>query len=139
MIEGYPSVPPSSRSKRRRWIITGSVLTVVVLLAATVFVVRGHLAKEQVKRDAAYAAAEEALNPIKLDEIDALLAAQAKALKDRDEKAFLAAYDPADKKLVDQQSVLFRNLIKVPFAEADFKRLGEGSAFRPVGTGASVD
>ncbi|MEV4536705.1 hypothetical protein AB0J82_23260 [Asanoa sp. NPDC049518] len=139
MHEGSPSVLPSSQSKRRRWIITGSVLTVVLLLAATVLVVRGHLAKEQVKRDAAYAAAEEALNPIKLDEIDALLAAQAKALKDRDEKAFLAAYDPADKKLVDQQSVLFRNLIKVPFAEADFKRLGEGSAFRPVGTGASVD
>ena len=115
------------------------MLTVVLLLAGTVFVVRGHLAKEQAKRDAAYAAAEEALNPIKLDEIDALLAGQAKALKDRDEKAFLAAYDPADKKLVDQQGVLFRNLIKVPFAEAAFKRLGEGSAFRPVGTGASVD
>ncbi|WP_090799919.1 hypothetical protein [Asanoa ishikariensis] len=115
------------------------MLTVVLLLAGTVFVVRGHLANEQAKRDAAYAAAEEALNPIKIDEIDALLAGQAKALKDRDEKAFLAAYDPADKKLVDQQGVLFRNLMKVPFAEAAFKRLGEGSAFRPVGTGASVD
>ncbi|MEV4619615.1 hypothetical protein AB0J74_13005 [Asanoa sp. NPDC049573] len=115
------------------------MLTVLLLVAGTVVIVRSHLAKEQVKRDAAYAAAEEALNPIKQEEIDALLAGQGKALKERDEKAFLAVYDPANKKLVDQQTVLFRNLSKVPFAEATFKRLGGGSAFRPLGTGASVN
>lgn len=134
------AIPPTGKqSKRRLWIVPGSVLTVLLLLVGTVFVVRDHLAKEQAKRDAAYAAAEEALNPIKQAEVEALLAAVTKALEDRDEKAFLAVYDPANKKLRDQQATLFRNLVKVPFAEATFKRLGGGSAVKPVGAGFSLN
>ncbi|MBY8875520.1 hypothetical protein K7640_27175 [Micromonospora sp. PLK6-60] len=113
------------------------MVTVLLLLTVTVVVAQDYLAEQQAKRDAKYAAAEEALNPIKQQEVDALLAGQTKALKDRDEKAFLATFDPAYAKLVNQQRSLFRNLVKVPFAEATFKRLGGGSAVKPLGTGAS--
>ncbi|MEV4533719.1 hypothetical protein AB0J82_07800 [Asanoa sp. NPDC049518] len=138
---GPPAVVPPAgpKSKRGLWILLGSVLAVVLLITGTLFGLRSYFQGQQAERAAAYAAREDERNPIKRAEIDALLAGLTKALKDRDEKAFLAAYDPAQKKLVSQQTTLFRNLVKVPFAEATFMRYGGGSDFKPLGTGASVE
>ncbi|WP_067069885.1 hypothetical protein [Carbonactinospora thermoautotrophica] len=61
------------------------------------------------------------------DEIRALLRKHSRALRERDEKAFLDLYDPKNTKLVDDQRRLYRNLLKVPFREARYeiiRRLG---------------
>lgn len=75
---------------------------------------------------------DEKYNPIRQEEIEALLDAHGKALKGKDLKGFLAPFDPADKGLVAQQTRLFRNLVKVPFAEERFERVTQGE-FRRVG------
>ncbi|SCE87726.1 hypothetical protein [Micromonospora mirobrigensis] len=126
--------PPAKRSRRWLWISLGAVALVLALCAGTLVVVKSTL---DASNAASAAELDEKYNPIKLEEVEALLDAHGQALRKADLKAFLAPFDPANKALVAQQTRLFRNLVKVPFAEerfervhqTDFKRAGERVAF----------
>ncbi|MFU8875299.1 hypothetical protein [Micromonospora sp. SL4-19] len=126
---GPPPVPPPARKKSKRWLWI-SLTAVVVVLALC----GGSLTALKLQLDKRNAA-EAAQHPIKPAEIEALLAGHTRALKDRDLAAFTA---PFDQKLVAQQTRLFRNLVKVPFAEARFVKFRQGE-FASVGEGWTVE
>ncbi|GAA1860899.1 hypothetical protein [Asanoa iriomotensis] len=134
-VAGYgpPPVPPKKKSLRWLWVTIGSVLTFALLACGGL----GYalVAKEQ-KASAERNERLDRLYPVKNEEIDALLAAYEKALEGRDLKAFLALSDPANKKLVAQQTSLFHNYAKIPFQESVFKP-GSKTEFTPVGAGHS--
>ncbi|TWH67520.1 hypothetical protein [Micromonospora olivasterospora] len=130
----YAPPPPAKRSRRWLWISLTAVLVVLALCAGSAFALKTYVDRQT----ATSAALDEGDDPIRPAEIEALLAEHTRALKDRDLKAFLAPFDPADKKLVAQQTTLFRNLSDVPLAEAGFVRLRTGE-FTPVGAGHSVE
>ena len=50
-----------------------------------------------------------------------LMSARADAVRDRDEKAFLATVDPGQRKLRASQRVLFRNLVQLPLASLRYE------------------
>ncbi|MFU8853215.1 hypothetical protein ACNAW0_19820 [Micromonospora sp. SL1-18] len=77
-------------------------------------------------------------NPIKQSKIESLLAEHTRALTDRDEKTFVAPFDPTDKDLLANQTSRYRNLSKLPLADVRFVYRHK-SAFRAVGGGHEVD
>ena len=54
-------------------------------------------------------------------EVDAFLAAHTEALKKKDRAGYLAVADPGRADVVGQQGQLFDNLVKIPFAQADYQ------------------
>ncbi|MEQ4306226.1 hypothetical protein ABNF97_33400 [Plantactinospora sp. B6F1] len=75
----------------------------------------------------------------KLSKIRPILERRAKALTERNEKAYLADIDPANKDLIGQERLVFANLRQFEFAEIRYVLEGmherpaeEGSWFRPV-------
>ncbi|MFE9689868.1 hypothetical protein [Micromonospora sp. NPDC005806] len=132
MPYGPPPVPPPAgkKSKRWLWITLTAVVVVLALCAGSLTVVA-----QQLDRLTAGAAADDERGPIKPAEIEALLNGHTRALGKRDLAAFTA---PFDKKLVARQTILFRNLLKVPFAEARFAKFRQGP-FTTVGAGWSVE
>ena len=126
--------PPGRKSKAWIWITIGSVMAVVLLFTGGAFALN-YVHKQDAEHDAAL---DDKLNPVKRKLVDALVADHTKALKDRDLKAFLAPFDPADKKLIAAQTRVFQNLIKIPFSEATFAdRSMRGVT--PLGSGFTFD
>lgn len=131
-----PLPPPAKKSRRGLWIGLGAgAVVVLVLCVGSMFGLKAHLDE---KNAASAAALDEKFNPIKPEEIEKLLADHTRALKDRDLKAFVAPFDPANKDLVARQTSLFQNLGKVPLAESRFERVLK-SEFKPVGQGFTFD
>jgi hypothetical protein len=131
----YAPPPPVRRSRRGLWISLTAVAVAVVLAlcAGLAFGLKSYLDGQTGTSTGAGSD-----DPIRPEEFEALLAEHTRALKERDLKAFLAPFDPADTKLVAQQTALFRNLSEVPLAEATFARVRKGE-FTPVGAGHSVE
>ncbi|MGN9809865.1 hypothetical protein ACTMSW_10955 [Micromonospora sp. BQ11] len=110
--------PPSTpkRSRRGLWIGLGAAgLVLVLLVVGSVFALSAYLDRH---------GGTDAAGPhdlVAYADIEGLLAEHTRALRDRDEKAFVAPFDPADRKLVAQQTDLYRNLTKLPLRESRFK------------------
>ncbi|MFC7547235.1 hypothetical protein [Plantactinospora sp. GCM10030261] len=135
------AAPPGGKSKRWLWITLSAVLAVALVCTGSAFGLRSYV---KGKNDTAAAVRYEENNPIKPEEVKDLMDERTRALKDGDENAFLAAFDPANKKLVDQQRNLFRNLRKLPLAKAGFQQRALASRVvlrdvKPVGAGFTVD
>lgn len=76
---------------------------------------------------------------ISADDLNKLVGTHTKALTDRDEKAFLAAFDPAQKDLVDRQRKTFANLKKVPMTGTSFEAIRQhGRASDSFGRGVTL-
>ncbi|WP_433494415.1 hypothetical protein ACQP26_28155 [Micromonospora sp. CA-248089] len=110
-------------------------MAVVLLCVGGAFALRNYNLERSADRAAAY---EEKNNPVKRELVDRLLAEHTRALKDRDLKAFLAPFDPADKLLVADQTRVFHNLTKIPFGEATFANRTMGDV-TPLGAGFTFD
>jgi hypothetical protein len=54
-------------------------------------------------------------------DVNSALARRTAALRKRNEKAFLATFDPAQPKLIATQRVLFRNLVKLPLVSPTYR------------------
>ncbi|MET7470140.1 hypothetical protein ACFYON_11695 [Micromonospora sp. NPDC005686] len=130
-----PGPPPRKKSKRWIWITLSSLMAVVLLCVGGAFALRSWGHQQTEKR---IAAREERDNPVKRELVDSLLAEHTRALKDRDLKAFLAPFDPADKKLIADQTRVFHNLTKIPFSEATFANRSLGEV-KPLGAGFTFD
>ncbi|MEO3775825.1 hypothetical protein ABGB16_03020 [Micromonospora sp. B11E3] len=111
------------------------MVVVLALCAGSAFGLKAYVDRQD---GSSAEALDERDGPVRPAEIEALLAEHTRALKDRDLKAFLAPFDPADKRLVAQQTTLFQNLSKVPLVEASFVRLRKGE-FKPFGAGHSFE
>ncbi|MEV6301265.1 hypothetical protein AB0M02_17785 [Actinoplanes sp. NPDC051861] len=122
--------PQSHYSKRWIWITVGSVMA-VVLLCAGAFTI-GSLGLQRL------ADSSDEHEPVKRELVEGLLAGHTKALKERNLEAFLAPFDPADKKLIAAQTRVFQNLVKIPFGQADFVRRSERNV-TPLGAGYTLD
>lgn len=132
-----PPPPAGRRSRRGLWIGLGAgVLALSLALGAGTLVALKSYLDEQ--NGASAAALDDKYNPIRQEKIEALLAEHTKALTDRDEKAFLAPFDPTNKGLAGEQTSLYRNLSKLPLADVRFTYRHK-SDFRPVGGGHEVD
>lgn len=57
--------------------------------------------------------------------VDTILLRRAKAVRTVDEKLFLQDVDPADKKLLQEQKVLFANLVEIGFEEIGYSQAEE--------------
>ncbi|MBY8873526.1 hypothetical protein K7640_16950 [Micromonospora sp. PLK6-60] len=135
---GYPppvGPPPVRRPRRWLWITLGAVVLVLALCAGSAVALKSQLDAEHA---ASAAELDEKYNPIREEEIEALLDARGRALRAKDLKAFLAPFDPANKALVAQQTRLFRNLLKVPLAEQRFERVTQ-TDFKRAGERVTVD
>ncbi|MEH0845094.1 hypothetical protein V6U81_22160 [Micromonospora sp. CPCC 205711] len=133
---GPPPVRPTGRKSRRAlWIVLTSVVLALSLCAGSVLVLKSYLDRQNA---ASADALDDKYNPIRPEKIDALLAEHTRALTERDEKAFVAPFDPTTKGLVAGQTSLFRNLSKLPLADVRYRYLTK-SDFRPVGGGYEVD
>ncbi|MEV0153382.1 hypothetical protein AB0H57_06515 [Micromonospora sp. NPDC050686] len=135
---GYPppvAPPPVRRSKRWLWITLSAVVLVLALCTGSAVVLKSQL---DAQNAASAAELDEKYNPIRQEEIEALLDARGKALRAKDLKTFLAPFDPANKALVAQQTRLFRNLLKVPLAEQKFERVTQ-TDFKRAGDRVTVD
>jgi hypothetical protein len=117
---GYP-VPPRRRG--------GVVLAVVLVLVPLLFITgvgiaawswtRAHhpAAARSWPRGTSAPTAQERF----ATEVHAALEARTKALRARDERAFLAGFDPAQPKLVAAQRLTFRNLVKLPLITPGYR------------------
>ncbi|OJF12948.1 hypothetical protein BG844_17930 [Couchioplanes caeruleus subsp. caeruleus] len=150
-MPGYPAPPfgapgwmppqPPARSGRGRWIGLSLVAVLVTMaLGAGVGLVAGVV--HNGGRDDAVPVAKDQGNLVQVtrEETDKLVQAQSDALKAKDLKRFLAAFDPSDKKLIAGQTRLFKNLQKMPFSEVGFKTVGQdGRAADGFGRGVRFD
>lgn len=59
--------------------------------------------------------------------VDIVLLRRAKAVRDGNEKLFLADIDPADTKLRQEQRTLFANLVEIGFTEVGYSQARSGS------------
>ncbi|MEV4692758.1 hypothetical protein AB0K27_16780 [Micromonospora echinospora] len=130
-----PPPTPRKTSKRWIWITLSSVLALVLVCVGGAFALRNHNLQRSAERAAAY---DEKRNPVKRESVDRLLAEHTRALKDRDLKAFLAPFDPADKKLIADQTRVFHNLTRIPFSEATFANRTMRDV-TPLGAGFTFD
>ncbi|TWJ23211.1 hypothetical protein [Micromonospora endolithica] len=129
----YPTTPPPARRSRRGlWIGLGAAgLVLVLMVVGSVYALSSYLDKHSGVTAGPH-------DLVSQQDIDDLLEGRTRALRDRDEKAFLAPFEPADAALVAQQTSLFRNLVKLPLAQAryqefisrDFADTGAGVTFR---------
>ncbi|MGC4894940.1 hypothetical protein [Micromonospora sp. DT31] len=133
---GYgPPAPVRKKSKRWLWITLSSLMAVVLLCVGGAFGLRHYNLQRSAERSAAF---DEKHYPVKPALVDRMMAEHTRALKDRDLKAFLAPFDPADKKLVADRTRVFQNLTKIPFSEAKFTYLAMPKV-TPLGSGYTFD
>ncbi|MCW3813795.1 hypothetical protein ONA91_04905 [Micromonospora sp. DR5-3] len=130
-----PPAPPARRSRRGLWIGLGAGALALALCAGAGLV--GLKSYLDDRNDSSTGALDDT-NPIRQAKIESLLAEHTRALTGRDEKAFVAPFDPAHKDLVTEQTSLYRNLSKLPLADVRFAYRHKGE-FRPVGGGHEVD
>ncbi|SCG49634.1 gluzincin family metallopeptidase [Micromonospora inositola] len=131
-----PPPSPGRRSRRGLWIGLGAAVLALSLCSAVSLVgLKSYLDE---RNDASAAALDDEDNPIRQEKIEALLAEHTKALTERNEKTFVAPFDPTTKGLVAEQSSLYRNLSRLPLADVRFTYRHKGD-FRPVGGGHEVD
>ncbi|GAA4568352.1 hypothetical protein GCM10023176_22560 [Micromonospora coerulea] len=131
-----PPLAPGRRSRRGLWIGLGAAALALALCAVGSLV--GLKLYLDERNNASAAALDDTYNAIRQEKIEALLAVHTRALTERNEKAFVAPFDPTTKGLVAEQTSLYRNLSKLPLADVRFKYLTK-SDFRPVGGGHEVD
>jgi len=123
MLPAYPPRP------RRTWL--GTVLSVLLGLTAVLTVGGGATAVVATggTSGAATATFVTQLRPDTRDAaLQALLDRRAKAIRDRDRKAFLADVDPTDAAFARRQQVEFDNLTRLPLAEFRYE-LRRGLSF----------
>lgn len=116
-----PPLPPAHRSRRRR---IGAIVAAAALLAAGtgVYFLRGSDSHSASTRPPTGSTVSRHPNLVAStrQSLDALLERRSHAIADDDRDAFLADIDPANKKLVLAQRLIFDNLTKLHASENDF-------------------
>jgi hypothetical protein len=112
----------NSRARLRLWLGTAVVLAVLGAVAFVSFPANDPFPAPPGPGQPLGAATPAPADESRKDAITDLLGRRAQAVRDHDERAFMATVDPAaDKVFVYNQRQLFRNLAKVPFATWEYE------------------
>jgi hypothetical protein len=117
----WPPSPPAQRSRRQR--IVAIVAAAALLAGGTaVYLLRSSDSHQASTRPPPGSAVSKNPNLVAStrQSLDALLERRSHAIADDDREAFLADIDPANKKLVSAQQLIFDNLTKLHASENNF-------------------